>query len=226
MIINTSFDLRTDANGKDPDKCSETLRRYHRYLWSKQLPTGQELNLDENLVNHSSAGEFRFASDSIIHAFEYWEFYQHIIQQIPKEEIDYFVYKSYTIGGMLIFPANKIDNKPTVNGARGMNRKIRDRIDLTLECIRLYYEGKDSPLHECLARYRSFFDLFGSFRGYVEFFLLQDLVNDDFRAVRFFHPFEEFGKNVLPGSAEEYTSYMRRCLEFVDKRNKRIADSV
>lgn len=33
-----------------------------------------------------------------------------------------------------------------------------------------------------------FFDLFGDFTGNVDFFLLQDLVIDDFTAVRFFMP--------------------------------------
>ena len=40
MAIDTAFDFRTDANGKDPDSHSLTLRRYHRLLWSKPLPNG------------------------------------------------------------------------------------------------------------------------------------------------------------------------------------------
>ena len=38
MMIDTTFDLRTDAAGKDPDTYSPTLRRYHQLLWSKPLP--------------------------------------------------------------------------------------------------------------------------------------------------------------------------------------------
>jgi hypothetical protein len=34
-------------------------------------------------------------------------------------------------------------------------------------------------------RYRDFFALFESFRGYVDFFLLQDLVTDDYSGVTF-----------------------------------------
>ncbi|MBR6398495.1 MAG: hypothetical protein IKS06_06375, partial [Lachnospiraceae bacterium] len=176
----TAFDFRSDSKGNDPDSHSPTLREYHQFLWSKPLPYKGELNLDEKLVNHSPAGEFRLASDSIIHCFEYWKSYRHIIQQIPKNDIDYFVKQSYTIGAMLVFPAARIDRKPTINGARGMHPWIKDRIDLTLECIRLFYDGKTSPLYACLDRYRNFFELFGDFRGYVEFFLLQDLVNQGF----------------------------------------------
>lgn len=36
--IETTFDVNSDAQGKDPDKYSPTLRRYHRKLWSKELP--------------------------------------------------------------------------------------------------------------------------------------------------------------------------------------------
>ena len=62
---------------------------------------------------------------------------------------------------------------------------IRDRFDLTLECIRRHYFSERSPLSDVLARYEDFLCLFGSFKGYVEFFLLQDLVSPDYSAVRF-----------------------------------------
>ena len=40
MVIETTFDFRTDAAGKDPDTYSATLCRYHQLLWSKPLPSG------------------------------------------------------------------------------------------------------------------------------------------------------------------------------------------
>ena len=43
MLIDTTFDVRTDAGGRDPDRYSATLRRYHRLLWSKPLPGGAML---------------------------------------------------------------------------------------------------------------------------------------------------------------------------------------
>jgi len=43
--IDTSYDFRTDAGGKDPDLFSATLRRYHRKLWSKPLPSGAMFDL-------------------------------------------------------------------------------------------------------------------------------------------------------------------------------------
>jgi hypothetical protein len=49
----------------------------------------------------------------------------------------------YTMGGMMVFPGNRVDGKLTLNAARGLKRKISDRMDLTLECIRRYYRHKD-----------------------------------------------------------------------------------
>ena len=44
MLIDTSFDVRTDSRGKDPDTWSPTLCRYHQLLWSKPLPSGVPSN--------------------------------------------------------------------------------------------------------------------------------------------------------------------------------------
>jgi uncharacterized protein DUF6994 len=49
--------------------------------------------------------------------------------------------------------------------------------------------------------------LFGDFRGYVEFFLLRDLVTEDWSAVKFFMPFEDFNTSPLPKSLEAYRAY-------------------
>jgi Family of unknown function (DUF6994) len=58
-------------------------------------------------------------------------------------------------------------------------KKISDRFDLTIECIRRHYPHQSSPLSETLARYDDFFAWFESFSGYVDFFLLQDLVRKE-----------------------------------------------
>src|SRR5580765_8038155 len=68
VLIDTSFDVRTDARGRDPDLTSPTLRRYHRLLWSKPLPCGMPFTLDtvtprRYLHHHSELGEFSLASD-------------------------------------------------------------------------------------------------------------------------------------------------------------------
>ncbi|MPZ60878.1 MAG: hypothetical protein GEU93_06200 [Propionibacteriales bacterium] len=122
-----------------------------------------------------------------------------VVSQLPEAEIEEFNAIVYTIGGMMIFPANRIDGKQTINGARGFRPRIVDRFDLTLECIRRHYRGEDSPLKDTLLRYQQFFALFGHFAGYVDFFLLQDLVSSASTEVEFFMTFDDFKTPAVPG---------------------------
>ena len=122
----------------------------------------------------------------------------------------------------ILFPANRIDKKLTINGARGFSRKIADRIDLTLECIRCFYLKLDSPLTEVLKRYAEFFSLFENFKGYVDFFLLQDLVSDDYMEIKFCHPFDGFEFSPNPTSMMEYLEFKKNMLNFINGRNQRI----
>jgi hypothetical protein len=230
--IDITFDFRTDTPaGKDPDALSPTLRAYHKLLWSKALPNGAYFGLDDTKYNiylhHKSyLGEFFLSSDSAIHTFSRWKSMAHIINQINEDEVEAFRSLGYTMGGMIIFPANRVDGKITINGARGLNHLIKDRIDLTLECIRRYYKNEISPLTEVLTRYSDFFGLFGNFQGYVEFFLLQDLVAEDFSEIKFFRHFEDFKTPAVPKTLEEYLSYKDLAIRFVNSRNQRILSSL
>ena len=124
----------------------------------------------------------------------------------------------------MVFPGQRVGGKMTINGVRGFDPRIRDRFDLTVECIRRHYLQERSPLLEPLNRYADFFNLFDDFRGYVEFFLLQDIVNDGFSAVKFFMPFDNFKTSPLPSSKDVYVSYMQHAVEFIEARNKRIRE--
>lgn len=125
---------------------------------------------------------------------------------------------------MMVFPGNQIERNPTINVARGFNRSIADRFDLTVECIRRHYLGQSSPLAPTLSRYADFFALFGDFRGYVNFFLLEDLVTDDC-SVTFFMPFDDFRSPSVPKDVGTYKEYRRRSIEFIEARNHRIEHS-
>jgi hypothetical protein len=236
MYIDTRFDFRSDARDRDPDKWSPTLRRYHKHLWSKSLPDGRFFQLDctfDHYLHHRSAiGEFTLSSDSVIQTFSNWKRCQPMITQFIKSggDVEKFSSIGYTIGGMLVFPSNKINGRMTINGARGFNPRIADRVDLTLECIRRYYLSDEvpgythplnNPLYNDLLRYREFFRLFTDFRGYVDFFLLQDLA-PDYSKVLFFSPFDNFISSPRPQSLEEYRSFKEKSIEFVIKRNERI----
>lgn len=231
MLIDTKFDFRTDATTDDPDQSSPTLRRCHRRLWSKPLPSGHPFDLDtttpDSYLHHNSdLGEFFLGSDSVIATYSYWQSTAELISQIPIVQVEQFDTVGSTIGGMMVFPNNMVDGKPTINMARGMHRRtIADRMDLTLECIRRYYAcDTDTPLGPTLARYPEYFALFRDFRGYVDFFLLQDLVSSDYERVHFFTQFDNFAASAIPGDIATYTQFREASIEFVVARNTRIAE--
>jgi len=116
--VDTSFCFLDDTPvGKDPDSHSPALRRYHKLLWSRALPDGPVFTLSDQvpgvyLFHQSPAGEFRLSSDSVIATFSRYKRAQNIVSKIPTSDIEHFYRLAYTIGGMLVFPANKIDRKP------------------------------------------------------------------------------------------------------------------
>jgi hypothetical protein len=227
MFVDTAFDFRLDSSGRDPDSHSPTLRSYHKQLWSKHLPSGMLFELADTtpgvyLHHRSELGEFFLSSDSVIQSFTRWHAMKSITNQIPEAKHEAFRTIGYSIGGMMIFPGNRIDGKQTINGARGFNRKIADRMDLTLECIRLHYAGVGSPLADVLARYHDFFALFGNFRAYVDFFLLNDLVTEDYSRINFFMPFADFSSPAVPRDVDSYLDFRQRSIDFVSARNRRI----
>ncbi len=230
-MIDIAFDFRSDTPaGKDPDTHSRTLRDYHRRLWSKPLPGGVPFELSEHrrrgcLYHSSAVGEHLLSSDGAIPTFWKEKSLKRVFAEIPME-LKTFQREAYTIGGMIVFPGRKVNGKMTINGARGFCRQIRDRFDLTLECIRRHYLQEPSPLQDVLARYSSFFALFGDFRGYAEHFLLQDLVTEDFAAVRYFAPFDNFDTSPIPGSKQSYLSYRDAAMTFIAARGRRMQTDV
>lgn len=223
--IDTTFNVYTDANGGDPDSTSPTLRSYHKVLWSKKLPNGQHFELQNGrsgtyLFHNSELGEFFLGSDAITHSYRNQKRKRWLTKEVPDEVNELFDVGS-TIGAYTVFPKNRIDNKFTINQARGVNTLIDDRFDLTLECIRLFYSGEQSPLHATLSRYKNFFELFVDFNGYVDFFLLNDLVEEGGN-VRFYLPFDGFRTRPIFAGIEEYLIYKKGVTDFVKARNRRI----
>ena len=244
MVIDTAFDFTQDSphywdgfwenrNGlgvgsSDPDAASKTLQLYHQALWSKELPCGDKIDLRcGSGPYYLTWNDFRFGSDSIIVSFRY-ERYRDMIEKVKLAVPDYrafvedFIHKSYTIGGMIIFPKHP----GSINQMKGTNPLIADRWDLTLECIRRYYKGGNSPLYETLKRDKDFFDLFVDFQGYIDFFFLQDCVSDDYSEVNCWLGDNTFKSSPLPGTVEEYLSWIESQMVFLKKRNARIASSL
>jgi len=225
MIIDTKFNFYSDSNAGDPDSTSSTLRKYHKILWSKPLPIGNPLDLrdDKNgayLYHESELGVFFLGSDAITHSYKNHKRKKWLTDQIPAEVKELFDTGS-TIVAYIIFPNNRIDGKHTINQARGVNSLIDDRFDLTLECIRLYYSGKKSPLYETLLRYKFFFDLFDNFLGYIHFFFLDDLM-DEKNQIKFYLPFDDFKTRPSFSDVSQYLLYKERVIGFIQSRNSRI----
>lgn len=244
MIIDIDFDFTTDSpnywrdywakdsllghSSVDPDCKSKTLQLYHKLLYSKPLPNGDTMELViGDSYNYLTWKDFRFGSDSIITSFRYVqnkELIQKVADYLPdyKSFFENYIHKSYTIGGEIIFPKMK----GGINQARGCNPFIKDRWDLTLECIRKYYNNEESPLTKVMMENKSFFDLFVDFKGYVDFFYLQDCVNDECTRVKFWLGDGKFEYYPLPKNIHEYLTWIENEMEFVRKRNNRISSSI
>ena len=239
-MIDVSFDFTSDSKGywdgflgrdplagvggSDPDVASSTLKEYHRLLWSKKLPNGETMNLiSRKAPYYLTWKDFCFGSDTLIVGFRYVR-NKHIIKQVNDMQDDYRVYwenlfrKAYTIGGAIIFPVHR----SSMNQRRGCNKIISDRWDLTLECIRRYYNGEDSPLYRVICGDKDFFDIFVDFRGYVDFFLLQDAVSDDYSSVNIWEGDGSLTGDGLPITLEDYLSFVEKEFDFLEKRNRRI----
>ena len=227
LPIDIAFNFYSDSGGKDPDSYSPTLKKYHKLLWSKPLPSGKVFTLsdtesDSYLTYISAQEKISLSSDSISNSYRDKKALSSIVQDLSKE-VEEFRNLGSTIGGYILFPSKKIDGKMTINGARGFNQKIADRFDLTLECIRLHYLGMPNPLQEVLTQNTAFFKLFESFAGYLDFFLLQDLVDVNYESIYFFTPIKKmFESSPLPANKEEYLQYMKSSTSFTAKRNERI----
>ena len=224
-MIDITFDFRSDTpKGKDPDTYSPTLNKYHRMLWSKELPNGEVMDLKSGRPPYVlNWKDYYLTSDTIIVEINNSK-NQKIIEQVNNlvdDPVTYFenlLRRSYSIGGMILFPCHT----NSMNQRRGTHPKIRDRWDLTLECIRRYYSGEESPLTRVIESDKSFYDLFIDFKGYVDFFLLQDCVSEDYSKVDIWCGDASFQKNGLPETVGDYLKFIRKEHEFLDKRNKRI----
>ena len=245
MMIDVNFDFTTDTPGywdhfweqregwgggcADPDVMSPTLKQYHKELWSKPLPNGQIMELEEssNPNDYLNWNGFRLSSDSIIVSFNYVSYLRmknELIRVVSdfKTYRENYVKKACTIGGFILFPRHP----NSMNQERGTRRQICDRWDLTMECIRRHYLGMQSPLSDVLEADRAFFDLFVDFKGYVDFFFLQDCVSEDYEKVIFWEGDSTFRERPLPKTVDDYILWIERELNFLDKRNARIQAAV
>lgn len=180
----------------DPDGTSKKLCKAHEFLCKLQgLKVSISEDNDYELVIDGK--NIRLSSDSIMSIYWHWsgkgypyKNMQEIIEKISselqkkseynkrnipfKEFIKSYLQKANTIGGFVVFPKHP----SSINSMRGCNSKIRDRFDLTLECIRRAYQEnifdneEINPLLGISSEDKKFFRMFGSFENYAKFFCL------------------------------------------------------
>jgi hypothetical protein len=229
MLDTSAYFWDDTPSGRDPDTYSETLASYHERLWSKPLPNGTPFTLTRTPGPpfYFEFGEFLLSSDTGVNSLWNTSTQQahvavaHIIDRVPMAERERFDRRMYSIGSMIIWPCVRRGGN-TINQQRGSSSKIRDRFDLTLECIRRHYASRDSPLGNTLARYVDYLELFVDFYGFVEFFHLQDALNGDGQ-IKFWLPFDGFEGSPYPADLAEYQEFREHAIEFIDARAQRMA---
>ena len=192
----------------------------HQALWSKQLPNGSIFDLQPVQGTQLQWGKFRMSSDSISNSYMTNGGMREIVLQAETDAEELFRIGS-KIGSYILFPAYQVDRKVTINAARGMSSKIADRMDLTLEAIRRHYSDDLTPLTETLNRYADFFELFQTFDGYVDFWLLNDLVDENYE-VKYFLPFDNYERNAAPKDLDEYLQLKTASVDFLSSRTARM----
>ena len=208
----------------DPDLVSRSLFEDSISIWgSLSLPDGAHLQLSEhnqrNVMRLNDPDMF-LSIDSITASFRGRNqcpgLLERIYQNLGPDQWHWYIEdhlrRTYTIGGSIVFPRHR----NSINQIRGMNRNVHDRWDLTLQCIKDHYDGKDSPIGWCISQDKGFFDIFNSFENYVDFFLLNDCVESDYSVI------DWMPGTVLPRTEEEFFGYMEAQGDMVEKRNERI----
>ena len=65
---------------------------------------------------------------------------------------------------------------------------------------------------------------FVDFKGYVDFFFMQDCVSEDYSSVDIWMGDASFEENGLPKTVEEYLRFLLKEHIFLDKRSRRIQE--
>lgn len=154
-----------------------------------------------------------------------------------------YLQKANTIGGFILFPRHR----NSINQFRG-SKPISDRFDLTLECIKRYYDknNQENPLYKVLQKDEEFFKMLGrkenGFKNYVDFFLLNPWVEEDekhnYHVKNLLHNNEkeneernvktldnwDFSQEPLPQDSDEWWIFYRNIMNRLDARNQQIAE--
>lgn len=233
-IIDIDYDYRNDSNF-DPDTDSKKLKETQISIYKKALPCDKNIcfNLELTEDNYLLYNDMRLGSDTITQIYSEWHRNYYISNLLSKvkermgsinfEEI--FAKATQTIGGHIIFPSKR---EISINTHRKNPKELRDRFDLTLECIRRFYEEKNSfnPLDSILSKNSDFFALFKNFKSYIDFFYLNPLIDENYKIKCFISRNTEdlkngrFPEDGFPADEQEWFELYINQLIFVAKRNE------
>lgn len=222
---------------EDPDSKSSDLYEYHHKLWNREPMQGLK-----KMKKKLKFGDITLSADN------FGALYRNKYKQLKKIEGMEQAQKSkpqlkYLIGGSLIFPRLK----GGINPSRGINKSVRDRVDITLEYIRLFYEKPDYKSENQLWKSlnnpinKKFFSLFrqgkSGFKNYINFFFLNDFVTNDYKVKNLFSSPKDFENDVgvlkseillntenLPKSSTEWLNLYTNLSTCIKKRTERIRD--
>ena len=183
---------------RDPDSVHAGLRESHRILLGQPLPNGDSWSFQPargwylKSVEPRTGEPLEWSVGSDNFATTHTNALPGMAEKIPGYE-NRHLHEFCQVGGYIVFPNGLEQTRPTkvrprkwtLNQAKGCDRRISDRFDLTLEAIRLFFDGKTSrdvnPLGDVLDAYGWFFAPFGAgdegFRAYVDYFFLTPMVS-------------------------------------------------
>jgi len=257
--IDVNYDFHDDKPEKckkwDPDKQSENLWDYHSVLWKKGVLEGLRKAKTEKRGKETISGYLKLDIEDknsqngkitlTLSSDNFEALYRNYKRKNEKNKTAMGSQKEwkYVIGGSLLFPAFKQEKgRQTINQSRGINKKVADRIDITLLCIKLWYEKKEeyakNPLRASLDQLENekFFRLFGEgkegFKNYIDFFFLKDFVNKYYEPINLFKHFYKKRKKLdekilektsnYPKDKKEWKNLYDNLKKCIRKRSKRI----
>ncbi len=185
---------RNAADYNDPDACCEELYKDLQEIYALRfLEMGYKLSRNEGeyfLWMDRDDTSFTMSSD-FIGPSRAWA----REAGVENHQVGEYLRKTRIIGGHVLWPVQgRTGNRNnilftgrggTINTCRGGTKGFCDRIDCTLQDLMNYYDclnGENSIYKlSVFEKYKSWLLLFKNFRGFVDFFFLNDFCDSEYR---------------------------------------------
>lgn len=227
-LPNSKFEFQSTFESKDIDVKFDILDKTSKKTVKTFYLTTDYIGASKNKAQYA-VGENRYESIDK--------------SRLSLDEIVAFLKETRKIGGHIFLPTliqlpenDKCEKRDvrTLNQAKGMS--LNDRFDLYLLDLNNYYNSGETSksMQPVFDYFSSWFDLFTDFKGYVNFFKLNDFVSDDYTQVINLLTGEYFDKgtkvtqgiNLLPKDHDGYLAYAQNTVKIIKKRTDLIVDSI